>query len=646
MQKVKKKLSIFLVIVCLLSLFTNVFAAETNNTTLNYNLTYNSENTVTVNTGDVITVEYNLENASASEDFSIQTVANEISFDNEFFEYLGDSQIIKGDYTATGKENVYSSGEHRVYFNGSHLNGQIYSQKQFMGSFKLKVKATTGSSVISSKKISAYDSDGKKYNLTSTNLTVFIGQAPSELYVVKYMNDGGVYKTVEIAGKMKVESSPSIPKGYTFSGWKNEDDGKIYQPGDEYNVTKDVTFTAMWNKIAEKYTLTFETNGGSNVNATNSIKENENTVVDLSQYTTTKSGYTFKGWYSDASFTNKVTSITLDSNKTIYAKWEKNPTGNSNGNTGGNSGVVKYTLSFETNGGTSVEPVSKIKNTTVDLSKYTSRKDGYSFDGWYTDKELTNKVTEVKMTNNITLYAKWVKGDNGYVDVPNYKPDIFSDDHYAYIVGRDGGYFYPNAQLTRAEAAEMFYRLLNSEVRTEAVTKENNFADVNINDWFNMSVSTLANLGVLNGRTTDTFAPHENITRAELTTIIARLSEAKYEGADMFKDVDGHWAKDNINIAASLNWVTGNDGLFRPDDFITRAEVVTLINRALNRQPESKSDLLDGMITPPDNTDENAWYYLAIQEAVNSHNFEKKADNIHEKWTELTSNPDWSNLNE
>lgn len=639
----KKKLSIFLTAVLLLSLFTNVFAAETNNTTLNYNLTYNDENTVTVDTGTVITVVYNLENASADEDFTIQSVANEIYFDNDFFEYLGDGEITKGEFTGTAKENVYSWGEHRIYFNGSHLNGQAYSSKQFMGSFKLKVKATSGSSVISSKAISAYEKGETKYNLTSTNLTVFVGNTPSELYTVKYINDGNIYKTLEFSGKLRIESSPAVPNGYKFLGWENETDGKLYNAGDEYDVTADTTFTAKWKKIevSRKYTLTFNTNGGSELK---SITEKENTEIDLSKYTPVKAGYNFKGWYSDTSLTRKAAAITLDGDKTVYAKWEKSSSGN--GNSGGNSGVTKYTLAFEANGGSAVATVSKVKNTTVDLSKYITKRDGYSFDGWHTDKELTNKVTEVKMTSNITLYAKWVEGDNGYVYNPNYKPDIFSSDHYSYIVGRDEGYIYPDALLTRNEAAEIFYRLLNGEVRTEALTQENYFSDVNADDWFNTSVSTLANLGVLNGRTTDSFAPNENITRAELTTIIARLSEAAYEGENLFVDIEGHWAQDNINIAASINWVTGNNGIFRPDDSITRAEVITLINRALNRQPESKNDLLDNMITPPDNTDENAWYYLAVQEAVNSHNYKLKADGVHEAWTNLTENPDWANLNE
>lgn len=623
--KVKRRLSMLLAVAFLLLITCNALAAENNGIILNYDLTYNGRHTATVETGTVITVVYNLLNASADEDYTISSITNEISFDDKFFEYMGDGKIEKDPLTVTAKMNVYSWGEHRVYFNGFHMNKTTYSSRQFLGSFKLKVKAASGSSTISSKALTAFDDSGKRYNTTSENLTVFVGNEPAELFKVVYMNDGAVYKTIETSGKIKIETAPSVRPGYKFAGWENN--GKVYQPGDEFNVDENVTFTAKWEEAAEpskKYTLTFETNGGTAVNA---VTKEENTVVDLSKYTTSKSGYSFGGWYADSLLTQKVSSVTLDGNKTVYAKWVKL-------SSGGN--VTKYTLSFETNGGSKIESVLKVKNTAVDLSKYITKKEGYSFDGWYTDKELTNKVAEIKITSDTVLYAKWVEGDNGYTDKPNYKPDIFSNNHNAYIVGSNGGYVYPGEKLTRAEAAEIFFRLLNEEVRAEALSAENDFVDVNESDWYNTAVSTLSNLEVLKGRTKDSFAPGDKITRAELTAIIARLSEATYEGDDLFTDISGHWAEKDINISSSINWVNGDNGKFRPDDYITRAEVIALINRALNRQPETKDDLLDDMITAPDNTDENAWYYIAVQEATNSHDYEKKADGIHEKWIKLT----------
>ena len=158
----KKKISVLLTLVLLLSLFTSVFAAENNGIMLNYDLTYNGEHSATVDSGTVITVTYYLENVTADEDYTISSHTNEIYFDHEFFEYMGDDEIEKSDCIGTAKKNVYSWGENRVYFNGSHLNEKIYSSKNFMGTFKLKVKATSGSSTISSKEITAFDNDGKR----------------------------------------------------------------------------------------------------------------------------------------------------------------------------------------------------------------------------------------------------------------------------------------------------------------------------------------------------------------------------------------------------------------------------------------------------------------------------------------------------
>jgi len=159
-----------------------------------------------------------------------------------------------------------------------------------------------------------------------------------------------------------------------------------------------------------------------------------------------------------------------------------------------------------------------------------------------------------------------------------------------------------------------------------------------------IAVSTLAKLVILKGRTPETFEPNACITRAEFTTIAARFSDATWNGADLFSDIAGHWARDYINAAASIGWIVGENGIFRPNDNITRAEVMTLVNRMLERQPESKDDILPGMTQWVDNMDENAWYYWAVQEATNSHDYEMKADGVHEKWTKLIDNPDWTTL--
>lgn len=222
------------------------------------------------------------------------------------------------------------------------------------------------------------------------------------------------------------------------------------------------------------------------------------------------------------------------------------------------------------------------------------------------------------------------------------KPTLTTE-HIAYIVGREGIYIAPEENITRAEVATIFFRLLTEDVRNANYTKENGFEDSNIGDWYNAAVSTLAKLGIVNGRTGDGYQPSEFITRAEFTTIAARFSEAVYDGDDLFYDIAGHWAEGYINSAASIGWIEGENGIFRPDDNITRAEVMTIVNRMLGRQPKTRDDLIEGMTEWVDNN-ENAWYYLAVQEATNSHEYERNADGVHEKWTTLVENPDWDSL--
>ena len=212
---------------------------------------------------------------------------------------------------------------------------------------------------------------------------------------------------------------------------------------------------------------------------------------------------------------------------------------------------------------------------------------------------------------------------------------LLTDDHIAYIHGYPDGHIHPLDNITRAEAASLLYRLLREDIRLEHQTTENSFKDVPANAWYASAVSTLARLGVLSGRTPDTFAPNAPITRAEFTTICARLDQSESAAERVFSDIGGHWAEQYILRAAALGWTRGYpDGSFRPQNSITRAEAITMINRVLGRSPGSKDDLLPGMKVWPDNP-ETAWYYLSVQEATNGHSARRKADG-HEKWIALT----------
>ena len=231
------------------------------------------------------------------------------------------------------------------------------------------------------------------------------------------------------------------------------------------------------------------------------------------------------------------------------------------------------------------------------------------------------------------------------VTIPDDVPTgLNGDDHFAYIVGYPNGNVEPNGNITRAEVATIFFRLLTEEVRTANSTQSNSLSDVTRGQWFNHAVSTLSSMGIVKGHNDGTFAPNAPITRAEFAAIAARFDDKNTDTSSKFTDIASHWAKNEIGIAANKGWINGYpDGTFRPNQYITRAEAMTLVNRVLNRLPENSSDLLDSMIKWPDNSDASAWYYLAVQEATNSHYYKTK-ENKFEKWSKLRETRDWTEL--
>ena len=231
------------------------------------------------------------------------------------------------------------------------------------------------------------------------------------------------------------------------------------------------------------------------------------------------------------------------------------------------------------------------------------------------------------------------------VTIPDDVPTgLNGDDHYAYIVGYPNGNVEPNGNITRAEVATIFFRLLTEKVRTANSTQSNSLSDVTRGQWFNHAVSTLSSMGIVKGHNDGTFAPNAPITRAEFAAIAARFDDKNTDTSSKFTDIASHWAKNEIGIAANKGWINGYpDGTFRPNQYITRAEAMTLVNRVLNRLPENSSDLLDSMIKWPDNSDASQWFYLAVQEATNSHYYKTK-ENKFEKWTKLRETRDWTEL--
>lgn len=285
----------------------------------------------------------------------------------------------------------------------------------------------------------------------------------------------------------------------------------------------------------------------------------------------------------------------------------------------------------------------------------TTSQSRYTFSGWRING-VGDVVTEIKdIQQDVKLIGVWTRRSSGggggsskpTVDIPDDVPTgLNGDDHFAYIVGYTNGNVEPNGNITRAEVATIFFRLLTEEVRTANSTQSNSLSDVTRGQWFNHAVSTLSSMGIVKGHNDGTFAPNAPITRAEFAAITARFDDKNTDTSSKFTDIASHWAKNEIGIAVNKGWINGYpDGTFRPNQYITRAEAMTLVNRVLNRLPENSSDLLDSMIKWPDNSDASAWYYLAVQEATNSHAYsDKSKDDKYEKWTTIRDARDWTEL--
>lgn len=271
-------------------------------------------------------------------------------------------------------------------------------------------------------------------------------------------------------------------------------------------------------------------------------------------------------------------------------------------------------------------------------------------DGTWENIALIEMVNDepVRTTNYITFHNTIDTGKDDYY--PIIIPTIINKDtgmlnktdHFAYVIGYPDGTVHPNGQITRAEVATIFFRLLRDEVRDGAFTTSNSYSDVAYGKWYNNPISTMSALGIITGYPDGTFKPNKPITRAEFAAIAARFDETQSGKSATFSDVIGHWAAKEIGIAYYNEWIKGYpDGTFKPDQNITRAEAMTLINRVLERKPESPADLLTNMNKWTDNMDTSKWYYLDVQEATNSHGYTRKTFN-YELWRQMLNDPDWS----
>ena len=273
-------------------------------------------------------------------------------------------------------------------------------------------------------------------------------------------------------------------------------------------------------------------------------------------------------------------------------------------------------------------------------------------DALYTNESATlykdNQEIAVFPMPSVSYTIKGSSGGHGggTVTIPDDVPTgLNGKDHYAYVVGYPDGMVYPQKNITRAEVATIFFRLLTDETREANMTKSNGYNDMKDGAWYTCAVSTLSKMGIIKGYEDGSFKPDASISRAEFAAIAARFDPDGDKTPATFSDVSSHWAKDEISIAANHGWIKGyEDGSFKPDQKITRAETMTLVNRVLKRLPETKDDLHKDMKTWPDNQNESAWFYLAVQEATNSHYQKLKKDGTHETWESMRETRDWAAL--
>ncbi len=279
---------------------------------------------------------------------------------------------------------------------------------------------------------------------------------------------------------------------------------------------------------------------------------------------------------------------------------------------------------------------------TVDREAYVVSTQVYENAGAFWAAWVTDELDENYNVFSFTNTYKTVRNEPVKVG-----PQLNRDDHVAYIMGYPDGTVQPKGEITRAEACTIFFRLLTESSRDYYFSKTNDYTDVNAGDWFNNAISTLSNAGIVTGYNDGTFRPNQPITRGEMAKIIANFANLN-KGTKSFTDLSGHWSKTYVELAAGNGWIAGYpDGSFRPDQKITRAETVTMINRVLERVPAKELRLLSRsiMLTFPDNNPGD-WYYIAIQEASNSHEYQRSVYETtgDEMWTKLIDNVDWTKL--
>ena len=421
----------------------------------------------------------------------------------------------------------------------------------------------------------------------------------------------------------------------------------------------------------QTYTVTYDANGGSGTMTDKKSPYAYGAAATVLTNGFTRSRYTFTGWNTKADGSGDSYAegdpIEMLGNVVLYAQWTRNSSHDNDDDKyffaiqkvdaqdGHALNDAKFELYQRDNRGNKLAAFRKTTShwgpeSGIALFSVSATKTNEGGDTWYY-REITAPEGYVLDTKEYEISATDFYHDDQSKAVAkaktvrNYRgttPDLLNDsDHFAYVIGYMDGNVRPYGLISRAETTTIFFRLLKDSVRDGNLLTSNTYTDVADDYWANTAISTMTGLGIVQGRSTTTFDPKAPITRAQFAAICARFDTGKSSGEQTFSDIQGHWAEKYIQRAAELGCIKGfEDGTFRPDTYITRAQAMTMINRVLNRIPEDESDLLPGMNVWPD-CNPGDWFYLAVQEATNSHDFEHKAGN-YETWTKLMKNPDWT----
>lgn len=422
---------------------------------------------------------------------------------------------------------------------------------------------------------------------------------------------------------------------------------------------------------AQTYTVTYDGNSADSGKTTDTNTYTPGTMATVKENGYTRDDYTFTGWNTKADGSGKSyaegASIKMLSNVVLYAQWTRNSSHDNDddkyffaiqkvdaqdGHALNDAKFELYQLDSRGNKLAAFRKTTSRWGTESGIALFsvsaTQTRDGGST--WYY-REITAPEGYALDTKEYEISARdFYHNDQSKAvakaeTVRNYRgttPDLLNDsDHFAYVIGYMDGNVRPYGLISRAETTTIFFRLLKDSVRDANLLTGCTYTDVPDGHWANTAISTMTGLDIVRGYDAAAFGPGDPITRAQFAAICARFDTGKSNGSRTFSDIEGHWAKAYIERAAELGWISGfQDGTFRPDAYITRAQAVTMINRMLNRVPEDPSDLLPGMNVWPD-CGPGDWFYLAIQEATNSHDYRRKAGS-YETWTDLNANPDWT----